>query len=70
MNTLGFSINIKPHLRSYKNSHILDELVILINKYYPDYKKEDLYKKYKKLDSSYKHDFVKLVDFIPYGDFF
>jgi penicillin-binding protein 2 len=70
MNKLGFSINIKPHLRSYKNKHILDELVNLINKHFPQYKKEFLYKRYKKLDSSYKHDFVKIVDYIPYDDFF
>lgn len=70
MNKLGFSINVKPHLRSYKNKHILDELVNLINKHFPKYKKEFLYKRYKKLDSSYKHDFVKIVDYIPYDDFF
>ncbi len=70
MNKLGFSINIKPHLRSYKNKHILDELVTLINKHFPEYSKEDLYKKYKKIDSSYKHDFVKIVDYIPYDNFF
>ena len=70
MNKLGFSINIKPHLRSYKNKHVLDELVVLINEHFPKYSKEDLYKRYKKLDSSYKHDFVKIVDYIPYDDFF
>ena len=70
MNKLGFSINIKPHLRSYKNKHILDEMITLINKEFPQYKKEDLYKKYKKLDSSYKHDYVKIVEYIPYDDFF
>ena len=70
MNKLGFSINIKPHLRSYKNKHILDELVVLINQHFPEYEKEDLYKRYKKLDSSYKHDFVKIVEYIPYDDFF
>ncbi|MGB6327954.1 MAG: penicillin-binding protein 2 [Halarcobacter sp.] len=70
MNKLGFSINIKPHLRSYKNKHLLDELVSLINEHFPEYSKESLYKKYKKLDSSYKHDFVQIVDYIPYDNFF
>ncbi len=69
MNTLGFSINIKPHLKSYKRD-ILDKLVTLINRHYPKYTKEELYKKYNKLDSPYKHDFVKIVEFIPYDDFF
>lgn len=70
MNKLGFSITIQPHLRSYKRKHILEEVVNLINKHFPEYKKKDLYKKYKKLDSNYKHDFVKIVDFIPYDNFF
>ncbi len=70
MNKLGFSINVKPHLRYKKNKHILDKLINLINKHFPEYKKEILHKKYKKLDSSYKHDFVKIVDYIPYDDFF
>jgi penicillin-binding protein 2 len=70
MNKLGFSINIKPHLRSYRKKHILDELITLINKHFPKYKKKYLYKQYNKLDSSYKHDFVKVVDYIPYEEFF
>ncbi len=70
MNRLGFSINIQPHLRSYKKKHTLEEIITLINKHFPKYKKEDLYKRYKKNDSNYKHDFVKIVDFIPYDDFF
>lgn len=70
MNTIGFSINIKPHLRSYKNKAKLEELVSLINKHFPEYTKEKLLKKYKKLDSSYKHNFVKIVEFIPYDTFF
>ncbi len=70
MNKIGFSINIKPHLRSYKNKHKLDQLVTLINKHLPQYEKEKLYKEYKKLDSNYKHDFVKVIEFIPYDDFF
>ncbi len=70
MNTIGFSINIKPHLRSYKNKKKLKELVNLVNKHFPEYTKESLIKKYKKLDSLYKHDFVKIVDFVPYDTFF
>ena len=70
MNRLGFSINLRPHLRSYKKRETLDKLITLINKHFPEYKKEELYKEYNKLDSNYKHDFVKIVDFIPYDDFF
>ena len=39
MNTLGFSINIKPHLRSYKNKTLLNELIVLINTHYPKLQK-------------------------------
>ncbi len=70
MNKLGFSINIKPHLKSKRNRHILDNLITLINKHFPEYKKKDLYKKYKKLNSAYKHDYIKLVKYIPYDTFF
>ena len=70
MNRLGFSINIQPHLRSYKKKQTLEEIISLINEHFPKYTKEDLYKIYKKNDSNYKHDFVKIVEFIPYDDFF
>ncbi len=70
MNKLGFSINLKPHLRSYKNKKNLDKLISLINKHFPEYEKEELYKEYKKVDSPYKHDFVKVVKYIPYDKFF
>ncbi len=70
MNKIGFSINIQPHLRSYKNKEKLEKLITLINTHFPKYTKKELKKKYKKLDSAYKHDFVKIVDFIPYDDFF
>lgn len=70
INNLGFSINIKPHLRSYKNRHHLDEVIDIILQHFPNFDKEKLKKKYKKLDSPYKHDYVKLIDYIPYDDFF
>ncbi|QKF82268.1 penicillin-binding protein 2 [Halarcobacter ebronensis] len=70
MNKLGFSINLKPHLRSYKKREKLDELITLINNHFSQYSKEDLLKEYMKLDSNYKHDFVKIVEFIPYENFF
>ena len=70
INDLGFSISIKPHLRSYKNLHILEELVNTIVLHFPDFEKEKLIKKYKKLDSPYKHDYVKIISYIPYDDFF
>jgi penicillin-binding protein 2 len=70
INELGFSLSIKPHLRSYKNKHILEELVNTIVTYFPDFEKDKLIKKYNKLDSPYKHDFVKIIDYIAYDKFF
>ena len=70
INNLGFSINIKPHLRSYKNKEQLTKVVQIISSHFPQFTVEKLLKKYKKLDSAYKHDYVKLVDYLAYEDFF
>ena len=70
MNNLGFSITVEPHLRTSKNKHKLEKIITLINKHFPKYEKKKLQKVYKKLDSAYRHDFVKLVDYISYDDFF
>ncbi|MGM0519098.1 MAG: penicillin-binding protein 2 [Campylobacterota bacterium] len=70
INQMGFSISIKPHLRSYQNRQKLDSLISFINKQFPHLKKEKLFKEYKKEDSAYNHDFVEVVDYIPYEEFF
>ncbi|WP_419769634.1 MAG: penicillin-binding protein 2 [Candidatus Marinarcus sp.] len=70
INNLGFSISVKPHLRSHKNKMILDKLCETISFHFPEFTKEELIKKYTKLDSAYKHTYVKLIDYIPYDDFF
>ncbi|MCK5111104.1 MAG: penicillin-binding protein 2 [Arcobacteraceae bacterium] len=70
VNHLGFSILIKPHLRNYKNTLELEKTCKTIEKYFPNYKYEKLLKKYKQNDSAYKHEFVTVVDWIAYDDFF
>ncbi|MGD9553272.1 MAG: penicillin-binding protein 2 [Arcobacteraceae bacterium] len=70
INNLGFSLNVKPHLRSYKNRNILDELCETIALHFPQFTKEELIKKYLNLDSPYRHTYVKLIDYIPYDTFF
>lgn len=70
INNLGFSITVEPHLRSYKNKNKLLKIVKIISKHFPEYEEEELLKKYKKLDSPYKHDYVDLIDYIAYDDFF
>jgi penicillin-binding protein 2 len=70
LNEVGFSITVKPHMQRSKTINELKKIYTLIEKYFPQYEKEKLAKKYKQLDSSYKHDNIVLVDYIPYDDFF
>ncbi|MEA2017689.1 MAG: penicillin-binding protein 2 [Campylobacterota bacterium] len=70
INQVGFSINVKPHLRSIEKHKTVEEVSKLIVKHFPEFKYKRLLKKYKQLDSPYKHEFVKLVDYISYNDFF
>jgi penicillin-binding protein 2 len=70
INKVGFAITIKPHMRKLKYKKDLESSLLLINKYFPKYTYKKLYKKYKKLDSAYKHDYITVVDHIPYDDFF
>ena len=70
INEVGFSILIKPHLSSNKYKEKLEDLVDLIVKHFPEQEKEKLIKEYKKNDSSYNHEFIKIVDYIPYNEIF
>ena len=70
VNKVGFSINIKPHLRSKTKFKEVENAVRQIVKYYPNFKYKKLLKKYKRLDSPYRHNMIKLVDYIEYDDFF
>ena len=70
INEMGFSILIKPHLSSSRNKEKLESIVDLIIKHFPQYEKEKLIKEYKRNDSSYNHDFIEIIDYIPYTEFF
>ncbi len=70
INNLGFYIAIKPHLRGYKRSKELEETIDFIVKNFPQYEKEKLIKEYKKKDSPYNHEYVKIIDYIDYDEFF
>lgn len=70
INEMGFSILVRPHLSSYKNKEKLEQIIDSIVKYFPQFDKDKLIKDYKKEDSSYNHDFIKLIDYISYEDFF
>ena len=70
INEMGFSILVKPHLSSFKKKEELEKVIDLIIKQFPKFEKEKLIKEYKRGDSAYNHDFIQIIDYIPYEDFF
>ena len=70
INEMGFSILIKPHLSSFKDKEQLEQTIDLIVKNFPKFEKDKLIKEYKRADSSYNHDFIKIIEYIPYEEFF
>lgn len=67
VNKLGFYIAIAPHLRG-KASKKLDEELDFIKSILPKQNIEKLKATYKKYDSYYKQDYVKIIDFISYDE--
>jgi len=66
INKLGFSINLKPHLKDKKSDSLLDETIaVLINKL-PDLNATKLKKRYKRKNSYYNHNDIRVVDFVSY----
>ena len=70
VNKVGFAITLKPHLRSKKKFENVKNVAKLIVKYFPEFKYEKLLKRYKKLDSPYRHKWIKIVEYIDYNDLF
>jgi len=70
VNKVGFSINLKPHLRGKKDFKNVEEVAKLIVQHFPKFEYDKLLKKYNQLDSPYKHGLVKLVEYISYDEFF
>ena len=70
INEMGFAISIKPHLRGAKKREELEKIIDLIIKQLPNLDKQKLIKNYLKEDSAYNHSFIKVVDYVPYDDFF
>jgi penicillin-binding protein 2 len=65
MNQIGFSISIKPHLKieGKRLNRVIDNLVST----FPDLNKTVMLKVYKKYNSPYNHNYIKVVDFIHYA---
>ncbi|WP_457747840.1 penicillin-binding protein 2 [Sulfurimonas sp.] len=68
INKLGFKIQLAPHLRSKKNMQEFDKDVELIAKLFPSLDKKKIIKNYKKKDSLYNHNYIDVVQFIPYKE--
>lgn len=68
INKLGFKIQLKPHLQSKKNLHIFHDEINFLTSILPNLNKEKLIKNYKKIDSYYNHNYIDIVNFIPYEE--
>jgi penicillin-binding protein 2 len=68
INKLGFKIELAPHLLSKKNKHQFEEEIKLLTKLLPSLDRKKIIKNYKKKDSFYNHNFIDVVDFIPYKE--
>lgn len=68
INELGFSVGLTPQLsKKSKLEELENELDFLVN-IFPLFKKEELRKKYMRLDSVYEHNIIQIIDFINYEE--
>jgi penicillin-binding protein 2 len=65
MNRIGFSLSIAPHLSS--KSQQLDLVIDKLIEKFPDLNKTVMLNVYKKYNSPYNHEYIKVVDFVQYS---
>ncbi len=65
MNRIGFSLSIAPHLKA--ESKQLNDVVDKLIDTFPDLNKTVMLNVYKKYNSPYNHNYIKVVDFIQYS---
>ncbi|PRN01615.1 penicillin-binding protein 2 [Aliarcobacter cryaerophilus] len=70
LNQIGFSILIKPHLRADKYREKLEKLIDIVVEQFPQYDKNKLIKDYLREDSPYNHEYIKVIDYVPYEEIF
>jgi len=68
VNEQGFAIAIKPHLSKKSRCMILEEELKFIEENLFDQDRKKLEKIYKKRDSPYSHNFVKVIDFLSFQE--
>jgi penicillin-binding protein 2 len=66
INKIGFKILVDPHLSSKKRLPELEKALLHIRRDFPDVNTTKLLKRYKRLDSPYRHDPIVMVRFLPY----
>jgi penicillin-binding protein 2 len=68
INKLGFKIELAPHLLTKKNRAEFDQEIEFLLKLFPYLDKQKMIKNYKKRDSYYNHNYIEIVEFIPYDE--
>lgn len=66
MNRIGFSLSIAPHLKA--ESKQLNDVADKLIDTFPDLNKTVMLNVYKKYNSPYNHNYIKVVDFIQYSE--
>lgn len=66
INKLGFKIELAPHLSSKNSKKVFHEELDNILELLPFLDKKKMIKSYKREDSYYNHNYIEIVDFIPY----
>lgn len=66
INKLGFKIQLAPHLTGKKRKKIFNEEINLLTKMIPSLHRQKIIKNYKKKESYYNHNYIDIVQFIPY----
>ncbi|MBT5935689.1 penicillin-binding protein 2 [Sulfurimonas sp.] len=68
INKLGFKIQLAPHLTYKKNIEKYEKEIQVITSLLPNITAEKIKKNYKKEESYYNHNFIDIVQFIPYEE--
>ena len=66
INKIGFKILIDAHLSSKKRTPLLKRALNEIQRCFPDQNLSRLEKRYRRLDSPYRHDPIVVIRFLPY----
>ena len=66
INKLGFSIKLQPHLKRKSGATELDETIAFLVTSLPELNATKIKKRYKRRDSYYNHNEIRVVDFISY----